>query len=214
MNNGHTVVFNLSASSPSITTEMPVGNYRVFQFHFHWGSGSGTGSEHRINGQQSELEVHFVHKSIGSEDAGSEFAVIGVLADMSNDPISGVWETLQVSSLTDPTNSTTITNLNLSSLLPADRDYYHYPGSLTTPLCNESVQWFVLKNRITVPAAYLTALRMINSLSGTPLTFNFRMLQPLNGRTVTTPGSSAVIKSPSSIAVVLLLAVLVIAGFN
>ena len=212
-NNGHSVVFTLGSSSPNITTEMPVGNYRLLQFHFHWGGMSGTGSEHLINGQRSELEVHFVHERIVPGDPGSALAVVGVLADVSSDPVSGVWQTLQVSAIPDPTNSTAIMNLTLSSLLPTERDYYHYPGSLTIPPCSENVQWFVLKDRITVPAAYLTALRGLNTEVGTQLTLNFRMPQPLGSRTVTTPGSSAVITTSSLIAV-LSVALLVIAGLN
>ena len=186
-NTGNTVKFTLDPSTPNVTTEMPVGNYRLLQFHLHWGGMTGTGSEHLIDGRRSELEVHFVHGRIGSRVAGSEFAVVGVLADVRDDPVSGVWETLQVSGIREPSNSTAIMNFILSSLLPADRDYYHLPGSLTTPQCDESVQWFVLKDRITVPAAYLTALRGINSAAGTPLTHNFREPQLLSNRTVTSP---------------------------
>ena len=190
-NNGHSVQLTLDSKSPIITTQTPVGKYQLLQLHFHWGSRSGTGSEHLINGRQSELEIHFVHKRIGPGNAGNALAVVSVLADVSNSPISGVWKTLQVSGLKQPHKSTTIKHLTLSSLLPGNRDYYHYPGSLTTPPCTESVQWFVLKDRITVPAAYLTVLRGLNTEHGTPLTHNFRMPQPLGSRTVTSPSGQS-----------------------
>eukprot|EP01084_Bolivina_argentea_P149529 261203_1 len=35
--------------------------YCLSQFHFHWGADSSIGSEHRVNGHQFPLEVHFVH---------------------------------------------------------------------------------------------------------------------------------------------------------
>ena len=35
-------------------------------------------------------------------------------------------------------------------LLPAQRTYYHYAGSLTTPPCSETVDWIVLTQPIEV----------------------------------------------------------------
>jgi carbonic anhydrase len=43
--------------------------------------------------------------------------------------------------------------INVAGLLPADRGYYTFPGSLTTPPCTENVTWFVLKHPVTVSAA-------------------------------------------------------------
>jgi carbonic anhydrase len=39
---------------------------------------------------------------------------------------------------------------NAADLLPADRGYYTFAGSLTTPPCTENVTWFVLKHPVTV----------------------------------------------------------------
>src|SRR5262249_16344247 len=38
--------------------------------------------------------------------------------------------------------------IDLTHLLPADRGYYTFPGSLTTPPCTENVTWFVLKQTL------------------------------------------------------------------
>jgi carbonic anhydrase len=43
--------------------------------------------------------------------------------------------------------------IDVAGLLPVDRGYYTYSGSLTTPPCSENVTWFVLKRPITVSAA-------------------------------------------------------------
>ena len=41
-------------------------------------------------------------------------------------------------------DSTTIPYFAPQSLFPMDwENYFHYPGSLTTPTCDESVSWFV-----------------------------------------------------------------------
>ena len=73
--------------------------------------------------------------------------------------------------------------------LPATspRPYYYYEGSFTTPLCTERVQWFMLKDNITIPAFFLAKLRQVKregNANSPLLTFNFRDLQPLNARNV------------------------------
>lgn len=40
--------------------------------------------------------------------------------------------------------------VNAAGLLPTDRGYYTYAGSLTTPPCTENVTWFVLKHPVTI----------------------------------------------------------------
>ena len=68
-----------------------------------------------------------------------------------------------------------LSGIKYTDLLPQNRDYYHYEGSLTTPLCDETVQWFVLKHPIRVPGAYLDDLRKVEeNAQGDFLTFNFR----------------------------------------
>ena len=43
--------------------------------------------------------------------------------------------------------------IDVAGLLPADRGYYTFSRSLTTPPCSENVTWFVLKHPVTVSAA-------------------------------------------------------------
>jgi len=42
--------------------------------------------------------------------------------------------------------------IDVIELLPSDRGYYIFPGSLTTPPCSENVTWFVLRHPATVSA--------------------------------------------------------------
>ena len=39
--------------------------------------------------------------------------------------------------------------VSAESLLPPDRDYYRFDGSLTTPPCTEGVLWLVMKASVT-----------------------------------------------------------------
>jgi carbonic anhydrase len=42
--------------------------------------------------------------------------------------------------------------IDVGKLLPIDRGYYTFPGSLTTPPCSEDVTWIVLKHPVTISA--------------------------------------------------------------
>ena len=66
-----------------------------------------------------------------------------------------------------------------SELLPADRSYFSYVGSLTTPPCTEGVRWFVLKDPVTVSSSEIGTFTKLYPR-------NARPLQPVNGREVLT----------------------------
>lgn len=208
-NTGHTVQFDpTNVSNPAVITTNYIGQYRVVQMHMHWGANNVEGSEHTVNSGSYPLELHFVHAKVGEVNMNNrdDLSVIGVFAQGVDMPISGVWEQLNISAIQAPSSRIDVFNLNYSSLLPSSLDYYHYPGSLTTPSCSEIVQWFVLKEPIQVPNAYLAALRQIESEhNGTALVLNFRDVQPLGQRTVQTPGSGSpkIVASALSILVVM-----------
>jgi carbonic anhydrase len=65
-----------------------------------------------------------------------------------------------------------------ATLLPAERAYYAFAGSLTTPPCSEEVRWQVLKTPVEVSAGQLAAFRKLYAM-------NARPVQPLNDRKVT-----------------------------
>ena len=191
---GKNVQFDPTNSTlPPVITTNYMGKYRVLQMHMHWGANNMQGSEHTVNGRSYPLELHFVHEKVGAVDSTlrDDYAVIGVFAEAVDMPISGVWEQLNVSAIMSFNTTVPVSGLNYSDLLPSSLDYYHYPGSLSTPTCDEVVQWFVLKELIQVPSEYLANLRMIETEDGSPLTLNFRNVQPLGQRMVETPGSGS-----------------------
>jgi carbonic anhydrase len=70
------------------------------------------------------------------------------------------------------------TNVSAEDLLPANRDYYRFSGSLTTPPCSEGVLWMVMKHPITASADQITKFAHV---MGHP---NNRPIQELNARLI------------------------------
>ena len=67
--------------------------------------------------------------------------------------------------------------VNPSGLLPAERGYWTYMGSRTTPPCTEGVRWFVFEQEVTRepgPAARLQGVYKVNT----------REVQDLHGRKI------------------------------
>ncbi|XP_021056759.1 carbonic anhydrase 6 isoform X1 [Mus pahari] len=193
-NNGHTVQITLPH-----TMYMQTSDGTVFvpeQLHFHWGGQDSelSGSEHTIDGTRDIIEVHFVHfnQSYGTyekaKDQENGLAVIAVLAKVV-DYAENTYYSNFISALKDiknPGQVTTLKNTIIRNLLPEDiRHYYAYQGSLTTPPCTENVQWFVLKDYVTL--SKVQAVSIENSImdhNNKIIQNGYRRTQPLNNRTV------------------------------
>lgn len=163
VNNGHTIQINYPQGS-SIKIEGKTFN--LVQFHFH------TPSENQINGKSFPLEVHLVHKN----DKG-ELAVIGVMFDVGNahELLDSIWK--KVSSKENEEIKLD-QEINPMNLLPEEKNYFRFNGSLTTPPCSEGVRWFVMKKPLTA------SLEQIHQFKGWMKHDNARPLQPVNARPV------------------------------
>ena len=183
-NTGHSVQFNLAAGSPTASFINHLGTYELLQFHLHWGSTSEEGSEHTIDGRSYAGELHFVtRKTTGSATDGDAFAVLGVLL------VNGTSSSASLTELNDniPTvdgEEIEVSGVRPMDFLPNSLSYYFYEGSLTTPGCNEVVQWFLLRNPVSVSEDFLNALRTTVEGEDGIIDMNFRNTQNLNGREV------------------------------
>ena len=162
-NNGHTIEFVCESGS---TVDIGSTKYSLAQFHYH------AQSEHQLNGTHYPLEVHFVHKA-----SDTDLAVVGVFFEegAENELLA---KYLSDFPLTEGTFEEHSEEIELADLLPANKSYYHYNGSLTTPSCSEVVNWYVLKNTITASASQIAQFKGI-------LNNNFREVKNLNGRVIT-----------------------------
>jgi carbonic anhydrase len=67
--------------------------------------------------------------------------------------------------------------VDAGGFLPADRGYWTYPGSITSPPCSEGVSWFLFQDELTLSRDQLRAFTAIFKL-------NSRPLQDLHGRRI------------------------------
>ncbi len=97
-------------------------------------------SEHTVEEAPYTFEVQLIH-----QNEFKEFAVVSIFlqeSKKSHAAISTLWKALpSLKGELGPQIS-----FQLSSLLPRNRDYYTYSGSLTTPPCTEGFTWYILKS--------------------------------------------------------------------
>ncbi len=162
IDNGHTVQVNLA---PGNAIEVLGRRYELEQFHFH------RPSEERIEGRQFDMSAHLVHKDVDGRQA-----VVAVLLESgsAHPLVQAVWNNLPLER-GEETPARVL--LNPARLLPADRRYYTYMGSLTTAPCNEGVLWVVMQQPVSLSAAQIDIFARLYPM-------NARPVQALSGRLI------------------------------
>jgi carbonic anhydrase len=163
VDNGHTIQVNYG---PGSTLTIGKNIYALKQFHFHHPA------EERINGRDFPMVAHLVHT-----DARGHLAVVAVLFTLgsANPLIDTLWKNIPREKET-PHHIDSI-SIQVRDLLPKDRSYYTFLGSLTTPPCTEGVSWYVLKGHTTVSPQQVATFASIYPK-------NARPIQPSNGREI------------------------------
>ncbi|MSP02792.1 MAG: carbonic anhydrase [Acetobacteraceae bacterium] len=161
LNNGHTIQVNTPAGS-----KLDIGgtSYDLLQFHFHHPS------EHLLAGKAFDLEAHFVHKS-----ANGGLAVVGVFIQpgAANPGLTPIWAAMPAKAA--PPSEVAGVTIEPGKLLPKERGYFRYMGSLTTPPCSEGLTWTVFRSPIQASPEQIRAFAALFPM-------NARPLQPLNRR--------------------------------
>ena len=172
---GSTMRLGQLTSSSSVTWSQASDEFQLVQFHFH------APSEHTINGKHADLEVHLVH-----QNQLGDLAVVGVMMNIGSEYNSLVNSIMSLSPLNVGNLAHEGAILNARQLLPDDKSYYMYSGSLTTPPCTEGVRWFLMKNPVTVSAFAVQQMHKIVGLFPGYDGFqnNNRPIVPSHGRTV------------------------------
>lgn len=156
--NGHAVQVDSHSTEAMIRGR----HFHLAQFHFH------SESEHSIDGKHYPLEGHFVFKA-----QDGRLAVVGVMfqAGAANSAAQIIIDDLK------PGGKPAQHSIDIATLLPKERGYYHYLGSLTTPPLTENVEWYVLPAPVTMSQPQIDAFLSHYKR-------NNRKIQPLNGRPV------------------------------
>lgn len=139
IDNGHTIMVNYA---PGSFIRVNGKHYQLKQFHFH------RPSEEKINGKTFDMAAHLVH----ADEAGNLAVVAVLLQQGADNPFAHEVFKFFPAEKEKEVKHDDVT-INVTGLLPADKGYYTFDGSLTTPPCSEGVTWFVLKHPTTVTAA-------------------------------------------------------------
>ncbi|MCC9002163.1 MAG: carbonic anhydrase family protein, partial [Candidatus Competibacter sp.] len=140
--------------------------FELKQFHFH------VPSENLLNGQSFPMEAHLVHT-----DQDGNIAVVAILFSKgkANRALEKAWAQMPKKEGDKLALSAGVSPLGI---LPANRNYYRYNGSLTTPPCSEGVRWLVMKNPVSA------SKEQIEEFAHTMHHPNNRPVQAVNARPV------------------------------
>ncbi len=163
LNNGHTIQANYAKGS-AISIDGKA--FELKQFHFH------SPSENHINGKSFPMEAHLVHA-----DKDGNLAVVAVMFTEggSNRLIASLWK--KMPEKTGDKHAVGL-DINAMELLPKDKAYYRFNGSLTTPPCTEGVRWFVMKQPVAISEQQVKAFEQVVHRG------NNRPVQSVNARPV------------------------------
>ncbi|XP_061628871.1 carbonic anhydrase 5A, mitochondrial isoform X1 [Phyllopteryx taeniolatus] len=210
-NNGYSFLVEYDDTTDKSTLEGgPLQDkFRLCQFHFHWGESNAWGSEHTVDRRLFPAELHLVHwnsdkyslfEEAVMEDNG--LGVIGVFLKVGkrHDGLQKLVDALPA--IRHKGSVVEFTKFDAGCLLPNNtEDYWTYHGSLTTPPLTESVTWIVMKQPIEVSHDQLAVFRSLLFTSAEEevqksMVNNFRVQQPLRGRTVRSSFSPFLKESP------------------
>ncbi len=140
-------------------------SFELTHVHFH------RPSEVRIGGKPFDMGAHLIHQG-----ADGKLAVVAVLLERgSAQPVvQAVWNNLPL----EPGDEVAARGkIDLTELLPSERRYYTYMGSLTSPPCREGVLWMVMKAPVQISPEQLGIFARLYPM-------NARPIQALHGRRI------------------------------
>jgi len=197
----------------SLKPEVIGATAKCDQFHFHFDK-----SEHTLNGAHSFAEVHMVcyhprYVNISTAfESGKEdsFRVFGfwIAEDEHAD------DNAEIQAIIDLKNAhpNGADSVNLKFPTPAGLSssaYYRYMGGLTTPTCNEIVEWTVFATKVAISKSQADVIRTWRDghING-----NNRDVQALNGRSITVYNPKTSGWSTTTIVVTLVVFVVLLAA--
>lgn len=166
LNNGHTIQASFDDSNTANTLFFDDEPFTLKQFHFH------APSENMIHGKHYPMELHLLH-----QNSEGEIAVVAVMFEQgsANSELAKLWKVMPDHA---DKSSPLLAKIDVNKLLPADKTYWRFSGSLTTPPCSEGVRWIVMKHPLQASAEQLAQFKSVMHHA------NNRPVQKLHGRTI------------------------------
>ena len=134
-NNGRTILVHVDPGSYVVIGGI---RYDLIEYDFHHPS------ETAIHGKLSDMEIHLLHQSAD----GKQIVIAIRLAEDVSAPNAVLAELWPFLPKTAGGSEKVAELVNPGGLLPADRGYWTYYGSLSTPPCTEGVRWFVFEQEL------------------------------------------------------------------
>lgn len=159
-----------------------VMSFDAESFHFH------AKSEHTINKKFYDLELHIVHhiKPEYTHLTKRHKAVLGIMFNSK----AGAADNPLLSAVIETINNKTSKAVTPKALFPFIKPvspFYMYEGSLTTPNCDEVVNWYVVEQPVDVnpnQLLFLTSKWKGNTTFANGTVGNNRNIQNLNSRVI------------------------------
>ncbi|XP_017085540.2 carbonic anhydrase 6 [Drosophila eugracilis] len=202
INNGLTVLMRIPKTVEGALPSICISSegeqvFEAQQLHFHWGSELSKGSEHNLDGNFYDGEVHLVHKNScykSNQEAAlhqNGFAVLALLIRHLKDPenetpaMNEICKQVSEISEMDETNRLD-QSMSLEDLfVSVDTDkYLTYEGSLTTPPCAEAAIWFVFQTPLDVPKEHWKNFWQLRDSRDQRVLNTYRELQNAHDRPV------------------------------
>lgn len=115
-----------------------------------------TPAEHAISGERHPMSIQFMHESLEGRRAIVEVLVKEGKANMAAQEL---WELMPLEP--DQVMKRDKVLVNARDLMPSDKSYYRYMGSMTTPPCSEGISWYILKKPIEMSREQIALVRGI-----------------------------------------------------
>ncbi|KUJ06313.1 carbonic anhydrase [Mollisia scopiformis] len=164
-NTHHTVKLDVETNSKDSTLTFGGAIYTLESIHFH------VPSEHQIRGESSSMEVHLVHKS---RTPTPTLAVIGfaieVSAGTSNAQLNTILSRARDAQPPGSNAGFSFPILYLDTIVQHFKRnlVYRYSGSLTTPPCEENVEWLFSAEPLAID---IGAFKIAKNVSGSNLRY-------------------------------------------
>ncbi|CAJ0581017.1 unnamed protein product, partial [Mesorhabditis spiculigera] len=176
-----------------------LNRYRIQRIDIHFGVfGHANGSEHAIDGRKFPMELQLLAFNADlytnfsqASKAPHGIAAISVLVEYGGETNEELLKlTIATASVQYKSQRVELADLSPWKLLPRTRDFLTYEGSITSPPCDETVQWIVLNQPIHIHPDDYAEWSKLSQLSPTdppvPIAPNCRTLAEANQRTVRT----------------------------